>query len=104
VKESQQEKKEGTAQREVTSNCYAKSVVPIPMPEATTNIAAGENFGFAWNRQNLFVWGMGIGYVLLTGEENDVEIPYLVKGKITNNHRIHQLDAGSQHVLYTSYP
>jgi hypothetical protein len=47
---------------------------------------------------------MGEGYVLLNGEENEESEPFKVKSKIINNNTIFQLDAGSQHVLYTSYP
>lgn len=42
--------------------------------------------------------------MLLNGEENDESKPFKVKNKIINNHTIHQLDAGNQHVLFTSYP
>jgi hypothetical protein len=47
---------------------------------------------------------MGEGYVLLNGEENEESEPFKVKSKIINNHAIFQLDAGNQHVLYTSFP
>lgn len=52
----------------------------------------------------MYSWGMGVGYVLLTGEQNDEMQIFKVKNKIINNHSIYQLDAGNQHVLYTSYP
>lgn len=68
------------------------------------NVAAGDNFGLAWNKTDLYTWGMGYGYVLLNGQENDEEEPFKVKSKIINNHTIFELDAGNQHVLYTSYP
>lgn len=76
----------------------------IELPDAVANIAAGDNFGFAWNASSLYTWGMGYGYVLLNGEENDETGPFKVKNKIINNHTILELDAGNQHVLYTSYP
>jgi hypothetical protein len=47
---------------------------------------------------------MGNGYVLLNGEENDESTPFKVKSSIVNCHTVFQLDAGNQHVLYTSYP
>lgn len=47
---------------------------------------------------------MGYGYVLLNGEENDEPLPFKVKSKIINEHTIFELDAGTQHVVYTSYP
>lgn len=47
---------------------------------------------------------MGYGYVLLNGEEDDESLPFKVKNKIIKNHSIYELDAGNQHVLYTSYP
>ena len=42
-------------------------MVKIKLPEAVDRIATGDNFGFAWTKQNLYSWGMGIGYVLLNG-------------------------------------
>lgn len=74
------------------------------MPKNVEHIAAGDNFGFGWNSTNLYTWGMGVGYVLLNGSENDETQPFTVKDKIINNHTIFELDAGNQHVLYTSYP
>jgi alpha-tubulin suppressor-like RCC1 family protein len=52
----------------------------------------------------MYTWGLGYGYVLLNGEEDDETLPFKVKNKIINNHSIYELDAGNQHVLYTSYP
>jgi hypothetical protein len=37
-------------------------------------------------------------------EEDDECLPFKVKNKIIKNHSIYELDAGNQHVLYTSYP
>lgn len=39
----------------------------IALPAPAKDIAAGDNFGFAWNNDNLYTWGMGYGYVLLNG-------------------------------------
>jgi alpha-tubulin suppressor-like RCC1 family protein len=64
----------------------------------------GENFGFAWNKESLYSWGMGEGYVLLNGEENEESEPFKVKSKIISNSAVFQLAAGNQHVLYTSFP
>lgn len=47
---------------------YIRTPVKIELPEPVTNIGAGENFAFAWNKQSLYSWGLGYGYVLLNGE------------------------------------
>lgn len=56
-------------------NTYIKSVRPLTFPEDNapkgliTNIAAGSEFAFAWNNlTELYSWGFGMNYVLLTGE------------------------------------
>lgn len=45
-----------------------------------------------------------MNYVLLNGNEEDEYQPFKVKPTILNNHKIHQLSAGAQHVAYLSYP
>lgn len=45
-----------------------------------------------------------MNFVLLNGNEEDEYQPFKVKSNIINNHRIHQLSAGAQHVAYLSYP
>lgn len=45
-----------------------------------------------------------MNYVLLNGEEENELTPFRVKPKIINEHSIHQLSAGAQHVAYLSYP
>jgi hypothetical protein len=45
-----------------------------------------------------------MNYVLLNGEEENESRPFKVKPKILNEHAIHQLSAGAQHVAYLSYP
>lgn len=67
---------------------YLPSVVQIQLPEVVEKIATGDNFGLAWNKENLYTWGMGYGYVLLNGEENDEQKPFQVKRKIINYHTI----------------
>ena len=45
-----------------------------------------------------------MNYVLLNGSEDEDEYqPFKVKDKILNFENIHQLSAGSQHVVYTAY-
>lgn len=85
-------------------NIYIKSIRPIPIPSKVTQIIAGSEFVYAWNENELYSWGFGMNYVLLNGEEENEYTPFKVKSKIINEHRIHQLSAGAQHVAYLSYP
>ena len=73
------------------------------MPEPVRSISCGENFSFAWSSKKLYTWGFGTSYVLLNGTEEEEEVPFGVKDKILNNHRIHDMQAGGQHVMYLSY-
>lgn len=52
-------------------NIFIKSIRKIETPEPLDRIAAGSEYAYGWNNNNLYSWGSGMGYILLNGEEED---------------------------------
>lgn len=84
-------------------NIFIKSIRKIETPEPLDRIAAGSEYAYGWNNNNLYSWGSGMGYILLNGEEEDQPLPFNVKKKILNEHRIYDMAPGGLHAMYTSY-
>ncbi|CAH1119730.1 unnamed protein product [Phaedon cochleariae] len=64
------------------------------------NVACGSATSFAVTSEgDLYGWGMGTNGQLGTGEEDDCEVPTLVKGKQLQDRRAFRVSSGGQHTV-----
>ncbi|KAJ8920006.1 hypothetical protein NQ315_006536 [Exocentrus adspersus] len=64
------------------------------------NVACGSATSFAVNSEGeLYGWGMGTNGQLGTGQEDDCEIPTLIKGKQLLHHKVLRVSSGGQHTV-----
>ncbi|KAI5704266.1 hypothetical protein M8J76_015702 [Diaphorina citri] len=82
---------------------------PTPIPslqdKTITSIACGNCVSFAIDSEGvLYGWGMGNGYQLGNGKEDDILEPMKIEGKQLNNYTVLQVASGGQHSVILAKP
>ncbi|XP_033328633.2 regulator of chromosome condensation 1 [Megalopta genalis] len=78
----------------------AMELTLVPSLKSCVDVAAGSAQSFAvTDSGELYAWGMGSSGQLGTGEEEDVEVPVLVKGKQLEGKTVIRVAGGGQHTL-----